>query len=144
MCHHEKPITSFGTAAESRDGRRDYCKMCRPPYDAGTAAWRCGPGQIKAMLASARDRAKKHGILFDLDHTDISIPDVCPVLGIPLVRNTGGARPNSPSLDRIVPTRGYTAENVQVLSQKANVMKNDATPDELRAFARWVRQTYGE
>lgn len=54
------------------------------------------------MLRGARARAKEFGVPFDLDLTDISIPEKCPVLDIPLVSTTSG-RPttNSPSLDRI-------------------------------------------
>jgi hypothetical protein len=49
----------------------------------------------------------------------------------------------SPSLDRIKPELGYVPGNIQVISARANVMKNDATPEELLAFANWVYRTYG-
>lgn len=41
-------------------------------------------------------------------------------------------RPNSPSLDRIVPERGYVAGNLRVISNRANTLKNNATIDEMR------------
>lgn len=61
-------------------------------------------------------RSKNKGIPFNLDFEDIQIPTHCPILGIPLFRNIGGNKPtgNSPSLDRIDPTKGYTKGNVQI------------------------------
>lgn len=93
---------------------------------------------------SVKGRANRSGLPFDLEKSDIVIPSHCPVLGIPLFRNTGGKRPtaNSPSVDRIIPELGYVKGNIQVISQRANVMKNDASPDELRKFAEWVRNTF--
>lgn len=88
-----------------------------------------------------RARAKKLGLPFDITPEDCIPPEVCPILGIPLFRNHGENKPsaNSPSLDRIVPSEGYVKGNVQVISQRANIMKNDASIEELRRFADWVK-----
>lgn len=96
------------------------------------------------MLRSAKHRAKRSELPFDLVKGDIVIPDVCPVLGMPLVCNagTGAAKQDSPSLDKIVPELGYVRGNVQVISYLANVMKHDATPEQLLKFADWVIETY--
>lgn len=93
---------------------------------------------------SAKGRARKNNISFDLEFSDIVYPKVCPILSIPIERNAGhkSYSGRSPSLDRIDPKKGYTKGNVQVISQKANVMKNDATPEELILFADWVYRTY--
>ena len=42
---------------------------------------------------------------------------------------------NSPSLDRIVPELGYIPSNVVVISYKANAIKRNATPQEIRRVA---------
>lgn len=96
------------------------------------------------MLRSAKHRAKKHGIPFDLEKSDIEIPELCPVFGIPLVCNagSGSAKQNSPSLDKITPELGYVKGNIQVISNLANVMKHDASPEQLVLFAEWVLKTY--
>ena len=40
--------------------------------------------------------------------------------------------------DKKDPTKGYTSDNVWVISQLANAMKWDSTPEERKAFANWV------
>lgn len=92
------------------------------------------------LWRGARSRAKTAGIEFSISVDDIRIPTHCPILGYPMTPNSG--RRNVPSLDRIDPAEGYTPENIQVISSLANTMKNDATPDELLAFAKWVLANY--
>jgi len=86
---------------------------------------------------------------FDLDESDIVIPAKCPVLNIDIRKESRGRgsrkgpQYNSPSVDRIDNTRGYIKGNIQIISIKANVMKNSASPEELLQFAYWVLLTYG-
>ena len=85
------------------------------------------------LLAKTRNRAAISGIPFNLDVTDFVIPEYCPVLGLKLEDTTGrsGPGPTSPSLDRIIPALGYVKGNVIVISHKANMIKSNATPDEI-------------
>lgn len=91
------------------------------------------------LLSSARRRAKKKGIDFNIEISDISIPAVCPVLGVALDRTADKWGDNSPSLDRRDPSKGYVKGNVRVISLRANRLKNDATPQEL-----WNLYLYSE
>jgi hypothetical protein len=92
----------------------------------------------KRMLRGAADRARYFDLPFDLELSDIVIPAMCPILNVPLEFKTRYA----PSLDRISPEKGYVKENVQVVSKKANAMKQDATERELKEFAKWVNRTF--
>jgi len=95
----------------------------------------------KRIWKAAKDRSSKHGIPFNIEVSDVVIPEVCPILGIEIVCGVGsgkGAGPGSPSLDKIVPELGYVKGNVQVVSFKANAMKRDATKEELIQFANWI------
>ena len=98
------------------------------------------------MLGSAKERAKKNGLPFNIDLSDIIIPVVCPLLGIPIiepVRVIGGKRgprESSPTLDRIRSELGYVKGNVWVISHRANVIKHDATADALERVALHLRQ----
>ena len=91
------------------------------------------------MLKKARTRAKEKGLAFDLDANFLRsiVPSHCPVLGTPLEwsarRGHGShALPNSPSLDRIDPSKGYVKSNVWIISNRANAIKNDASHEELK------------
>jgi len=83
------------------------------------------------MLQGAKSRARRKGLDFDISKEDILIPTHCPVLGMELVFNKGGFKDNSPSLDRIDSAKGYIKGNIQVMSYKANAMKNNATFEEV-------------
>jgi hypothetical protein len=45
---------------------------------------------------------------------------------------------NVPTLDRIDSTKGYIKENIQVISFKANRLKNNATVDELKSILKYM------
>lgn len=87
-----------------------------------------------------RHHSKKKGWDFNLDESDISVPEVCPVLGIPLsVNNSESNKDDSPSIDRIDPKKGYTKGNVAVISMKANRIKNDASLEDLQKVVDWLK-----
>lgn len=90
---------------------------------------------VKAMVRAAKARAAKADVPFNITTKDISIPHECPVLGIPLIVGASKASDNSPSLDRVVPQMGYVTGNILVISNRANRIKNDASPTELRQVA---------
>ena len=75
---------------------------------------------------------------------ELGIPDVCPVLGIPIVKSpgdsTGERNDNSPSLDKFIPSLGYVKGNVQFISDRANRIKNDGSPEEWLKIAEWCQQ----
>jgi hypothetical protein len=91
------------------------------------------PSAEYIMHAAAKSRAKKKGIDFNLELSDVIIPEFCPVFGVPLEKAKGksATRDNSPSLDRIHPEKGYVKGNVWVISNKANTIKSNATIEEL-------------
>lgn len=115
-----------------------------------TLCSRCNSNRVKCMspeskmYTRAKNRATIKGIEFSLKREEILIPKTCPVLDIPLYTFSGksGGKKNSPALDRINPLRGYTSDNVQVISHLANMMKSHASPNELITFAKWVLKTY--
>ena len=87
---------------------------------------------IKAMWWRAKKRAEKSGIEFNIGLNDIVIPKVCPVFGFQFEIGKGkGPTDKSPSLDRIDNAKGYVKNNVQVISFKANRMKNDCNLDDV-------------
>jgi hypothetical protein len=104
-------------------------------------AWK-NKNREKNLFQLAQHRAKTKGIEFNIEISDIVIPEICPVLGLPLKTTIDGNRDLSPSIDRIDNTKGYIKGNIQVMSFKANNMKCTANKDDLINFANWVRRTY--
>lgn len=121
---------------DNKEKLKEYNKLYQREY------FKSNPN--KYLYWSIKGRARKKKLPFNLDLSDLVIPDICPILNIPLRRNIGGLSntQDSPSVDRIIPELGYVKGNIQIISMRANLMKNDATPDQLRSFADWVIKTY--
>lgn len=75
----------------------------------------------RTMLNRSKSRAKDFGREFNLTIEDIVIPDICPILKIPLFSGEGRVIPNSPVLDRVNNDLGYIKGNVRVISHRANL-----------------------
>jgi hypothetical protein len=88
------------------------------------------------IFYSAKHRAKKDNILFTITKEDVyslyPSDGKCPILGIELSPNTKTTQDSSPSLDRIVPEKGYVIGNIVVVSHRANRIKNNATLEDLK------------
>ena len=88
------------------------------------------------MICRAQKRALKYGHDFDLEDSDIIIPEKCPILEVPFVLGSKGNYEYTPTIDRIDNNKGYTKDNIQVISKKANSMKNSASLEELKIFCK--------
>lgn len=128
--------------AKKRYRARNKEKISEYSREYGKKSRENNPVGIK--LNDLKWRCNNKGIPFDLTKEDLDTPSTCPVLGIKLEKGSGKHQPNSPSVDRIIPELGYVKGNTQIISYKANVMKHDATPEELRMFAKWVLRTFPE
>jgi len=98
----------------------------------------------KAKIAGAKSRCLKAGLPFDLTVEGLFWPTHCPVFGFELTYSAGNhfTKQSGASLDRIDPNGGYTLDNVQVISFRANLIKNDMTDDEQKLFADWVQKKF--
>ncbi len=98
----------------------------------------------RRILKNALYNAKARGIPFNIGIEDIFIPSHCPVLGVPLIfteknPNQKEKYDNCPSLDRLIPSKGYVKGNVVVLSMRANRIKSDATIEELELLVAFLK-----
>ena len=76
------------------------------------------------------------GFNFNLTHSDIIIPEYCPLLNIKLSTDPNDKdQPNYYTGDRIDSSKGLVKGNIQVISLRANKMKSKATENELLQFA---------
>ena len=159
-CNVEKPLEDFHTCKANKDGKYNTCKACKHSYDLeyrkkignkyyskekAKNKYRKNP--IGSLLNSIRHRSNKNNIPFNLEREDIIIPEFCPILEIPIFmkpykEGTFSFCPNSPSVDRIIPSLGYVKGNIQVISMKANIMKSNATLEELITFSKNILKLY--
>lgn len=147
-CNEIKDLEDdFWKQASSKSGYQTECKDCMRVRSAkwhqssdATSTERVNEWRIANpllhTLRSAKSRAKKRGLPFDLTVDDLRpFPTHCPVLGIPFVWTVGtgtGVQPGTPSLERLVLERGYVRGNVVLISYRANVLRKDATLEELK------------
>lgn len=161
VCNRELSIDRFRIYTKSKTGRYWMCEECYQHHSALTNGdknyfrklrLRLVPEYreevnlahslsrqrrfAECMFGAARSRAKKRGLEFNIELSDIVIPDKCPILEVPFIYGTKGDYSYTPSLDRIDNSKGYIKGNIMVISQKANSMKNSATWDELHKFVK--------
>jgi hypothetical protein len=134
-CGIIKNIEEFSLQKDTRDGRRCHCKECTTSYR------RDNPVIVQTgnMVKNARQRAKDKNLAFNIDNDYIRsiTPSHCPIFNTKLewsVHRGNGhhSLPNSPSLDRIDPSKGYVKGNVWIISNRANTIKSDASHEELK------------
>jgi len=157
-CKVPKPFSDFYNDKMYADSHYPYCKICKSQYDKKyrelnktkysskeykeynrerMKVYRHNNPEL-ILLKGARSRAKRDTLPFNISIEDINIPKTCPILGIPIVlsseRMEKKYHSGSPSIDKIVPKLGYVKGNIQVISMRANIMKSNASLDELERF----------
>lgn len=117
---------------------RNTCKTCKNKQDANRTK-----GTLNRWVTKSFSASKIRSLEKGLDHTITkqwivdNLPKFCPVLGIELSFN--GDKYNSPSLDRFDNNKGYTTDNVRIISYRANTLKNNGTLEELEAIVRYMK-----
>ena len=100
------------------------------------------PLEIKTLYNRLKASAIKRNIPFDLtipELNNLSFPITCPILGMPLYYNRGMAKDDSYSIDRIDSTKGYTIDNIEVISLRANKLKSNANIKEIIMLAEYYK-----
>lgn len=62
------------------------------------------------------------------------------MFNIPLIQGDGIATDNSPSIDEIIPGKGYVRGNIMIISWKANRLKNNARLEDLEKIVNYIRR----
>jgi hypothetical protein len=130
-CGIEQSSRGFFKNSCDKDGLQAYCITCLHERHVSNPA--------RQMLVNAKARATKRGIEFSINESDIVIPLLCPVLGIPLNAGQGQRQSGSPTLDRWDNFKGYTPDNICVISYRANTLKSDATVEEMEKVTEYMR-----
>jgi hypothetical protein len=135
VCGEEKARRFFSYNDRNlgaKSGYRNTCKRCSrnaKAIEIRNRDWKYR--SVDVIYMNAKSRAKKANIEFNICKSDIVIPEFCPVLGIRLFRESKETWFHAPSIDRIDNTKGYTKDNIMIMSRRANILKKDATFEEL-------------
>lgn len=145
-CKVPQPLSMFRKDRRCADGHGSICTPCNRlsvkkyrerNLDAcrnRTAQWR-RDNPRGYMLWRAQQHARIRGYACTITEADIPMPKICPLLGVELNYDARRNDPATASLDRIDSTKGYVPGNVQTISWRANQIKSNATPYELRLIA---------
>jgi len=160
-CTEKKALFEFSKNKASKDGLQHRCRTCDnvyqearrnnnkeavKAYDRKYQAKRRQDFEfrLKMLLNASKQRAILKGREHSLTLEDIKgmypTDGKCPVFGFDLQFNNAGFRETSPSLDRIDSNKGYTKDNVQVISWKANRLKAYATVEDLEILVAFLKQ----
>lgn len=134
-CGVEKEARDFSEHGKTKTGYDlSRCKTCKIEMSRSARYWDKTP-IIKRIYDRAKGRAKRKGIAFNLELSDIVLPEVCPVFGKPFIY---GDHMWTYSIDKIKPDIGYVKGNIMIISNKANMMKNTANADEVKMLYEWM------
>ena len=161
-CLEIKPFNCFYKQQKSKYGIRPVCIQCEWDYqtlrrgrgikdvklltdnqkkqrskEAQVAKIRIRKNPKKRLLSSAKNRARIKNMEFNLTEDDLHIPETCPALDILLILAKDMPDSHSPSLDRLDSSKGYIKENINIISNRANKIKSDATFEEFEAIYKW-------
>lgn len=160
-CLKSKKSTEFSVNNATADGLQSKCKECDREYQ---RVRRSNPSiilqrkqygkqyreerkdsfewRLKQLVHAAKARARTKGRDFSITLEDVleiyPEDNCCPVFGFEMSFGDSNDREHSPSIDRIDSELGYTPDNIQILSWKANRMKADFTLNELKALVAFM------
>lgn len=152
-CKITKPLEEFYNNRSHKSGKTFWCKVCSniQSNQVGKekkAIWSAKTFQnLKRnnrelyLWKNSKRRAKEANLPFDIEITDIKIPEVCPYFGSKFNQEI---KDESASLDRIDSSRGYTKDNIQVICFKANRLKSNLPISDLISFAKGVLMVHSE
>jgi hypothetical protein len=143
-CKQDKPKIEFYKTQSSHSGVAPWCRECDIQSKYAVQS------QLNEIVSRAKSRAKELNLPFNITKEyiltlfdDINNP-TCPALGIPMRwREYGVKKDNymdSPSLDRLIPELGYVVGNVAVISLHANMIKTNATYQDIHKVAKWLEE----
>jgi len=122
LCEEDQPRENFAVVVYHGKRRYSFCRPCWQIKYRGSIKRRA-----TIAVASAARRAKKKGLPFDLDQqwmVEKLENGVCELSGAKFELNSTQLEPSprAPSIDRIVPCRGYTRNNCRVIAVSLNYL----------------------
>lgn len=125
--NHEERVAAF---KEKRKENPEYWRQySNERYHANKNNDRPSNTKTYKMWWAARKRATSRGLAFDIERSDVVIPEICPICEEPMER---------PSLDRVDSSKGYLKSNIAVICTSCNTVKSFGTAELHRKIADWM------
>ena len=143
VCNIEKNLNHFSLLDKTRIKtmeRKITCKNCSKALnerERRNRDWKIDAARL--LYKNIKSRCKRMGREFSIELEDILIPEKCPVFGFNLKREDRETWMFAPSVDRIDSSKGYIKGNVTVVSRRANILKRDATLEELEQLFNYYK-----
>lgn len=139
-CGIGKEISEFYKGYNGEPANR--CKLCANKVTAECRLRKNESDPQYRIFKSSKSSARTRRLFHNIKQSDIPMPKYCRYLGI-LLDYSSSYKDNSASIDRIDSTKGYTKDNIQVISMLANRMKSNATNEQLIEFAKSILRING-
>jgi hypothetical protein len=160
-CREYLPFSLFSKNSANKDKLSSHCKQCdqisqekkrrkspEKQLEFSRKYQRERRNDFNYRLKMLINASKQRAVKKQIEHC-ITVEDLkeiypkdgcCPVFGFKLKFGNAGFREHSPSIDRIDSSKGYTKDNIQILSWRANRLKTDATVEELEMLLSYLKQ----
>jgi hypothetical protein len=125
---HEKEFSKHSGCKIKLDISR--CKLCKKSKQ----DWK-KVSLDKKIYHRLKSRSKLKNLEFNLELSDIIIPNKCPVFNIPFIY---GDKNWTYSVDRIDNSKGYIKGNIIIISNRANRLKGDFSIEELKTMVNYL------
>ena len=160
-CKEEKPFSEFTKNKSAPDGLQYKCSPCDKAYQVKRRLENVEQNldyqrtyqknrrkdysyRLQMLINASKQRAKnknrEHSITIEDIKAIYPTDGCCPIFGMKLEFNNAGFRENSPSIDRVNSAKGYTPDNIQIISWKANRIKGYASTQELEMLLAYLKQ----
>jgi hypothetical protein len=148
LCNEEKTLEEF-TFNKRGELEGYYLNSCKPCTSASRKERRKSYNPWVDKVSKIKSRAKRDGLDFDLTSKDLEElwekqDGKCFYMDVPMEIGWGkGLLPNSASVDKVLPWKGYTKDNVVLCTTRANTIKSNLTSNELiRYIPSWWHKLY--
>ena len=144
-CGIKQTVLNFYPRTDDKNKYMAECKSCansrtRKNY---RSTRETKYGHAFQIFSTRKREAKRKGIIFEVSFEYVFSldSDICPILNIPLswCQSTKTPQNNSPSIDKIIPEKGYVEGNVCWVSFRANTIKGNGNLDEHLAITEYIK-----
>jgi len=143
-CKKRKSVDEFDKSNITLTRREPRCKDCRREVQQKSSAQ--PSKRMSILVKSALSRAVFRGLPFDGDLREMLMkkpPLSCACCGRAFDYSAGRGqvgRDKSPSLDRLVPEKGYVKGNVAVICWRCNRLKSNASVKDIETILAYVEK----